>query len=203
MLHIPENSPDVATICATDPGSDKLGVAAIRFSLTTGDIVSSSAQTFEGAKLARRKPWVSDLFGDRIARVESLGESYLAFLHHEKPFDIASEAPFMGRFPAAFGALVEVISMLRRQVMTYDSRIGFNLIDPPTVKKAVGAPVKGGKEGKDAVAKAIRDLIARGILKYDGETPIEELDEHSNDALAVGICRWMQFRRHFPNPPVI
>lgn len=198
MLHIPENTGTTACNIGLDPGSDTLGMACITFSLETGEMLGAWARTLHGAKLARNKVWLTGLFGERVARIEALGENLRALFQHEQPFDIASESPFLGKFAAAYGALVEVICMIRREVMIYDQWKTLSLIDPPSVKKAVGAPIKGGKEGKLLVAKAIKDLVDSGKLKYTGDIPLEDLDEHSNDALAVAYARWLTFRSRFP-----
>ncbi|EKD22653.1 MAG: hypothetical protein ACD_84C00020G0001, partial [uncultured bacterium] len=77
---------------------------------------------------------------------------------------------------------------IRRAVMHYDIWTSLDFVDPPTVKKAVGAH---GKSQKYDVRKKV---LALKELCYNGEIPIELLDEHSIDALAVAYHRLIILR---------
>jgi Holliday junction resolvasome RuvABC endonuclease subunit len=57
------------------------------------------------------------------------------------------------------------------------------MIDPPSVKKAVGATSHAKKDEVKAALARLPDL------NYNGPVPLEMLDEHSIDALAVAYCR--------------
>ena len=58
------------------------------------------------------------------------------------------------------------------------------LIDPPTVKKAVGAP---GNADKLVVKNFVK---MSSIINYAGDTPIDLLDEHSIDSIAVNFAQF-------------
>jgi Holliday junction resolvasome RuvABC endonuclease subunit len=189
MLRVPDGYSDTFTIIALDPASDSLGCAIITVDIVSLEIVSTEATTFRGSKLARNYEWVVELFGERVGRITAHEKNLLRIFKDTNPFDIVSEAPFMGRFPAAYGALVEVICAIRRAVVAYDPWKKLNMIDPPTVKLAVGAEVRGGK---DSVRNAILRMADQ--LKFKGDVPLDKLDEHSIDAIAVGFCRLQQLR---------
>ena len=114
----------------------------------------------------------------------------LGIFNYYKPFSIASESPYISnQFPQAGLVLTEVICAIRRAVMRYDSWQNLNLIDPPTIKKSVGAMGNAKKEMMKEKVLSLTDL------RYNGIVPIEELDEHAIDALAVSYCHWSNLRK--------
>jgi Holliday junction resolvasome RuvABC endonuclease subunit len=154
------------------------------FDLTTFDIVFSDAWTLIGKKLAGKDRWITDLHGERNGRIRAIEEELLRIFNYYQPLLIASESPFINsKFPQAGLALTVVVCAIRQAVMNYDLWKSLDLIDPPTVKMAVGAP---GNAPKEIVKEKIMQLPN---LNYVGTTPIALLDEHSIDALAVAICR--------------
>lgn len=189
MLTMPKEAPSVVSICGIDPGSNTLGLAILRFSIETLDIVSSEAMTLHGKKTARYS-WTTEIHGERHGSIESNREFLLQLFIAERPLQIASESPFFNHLhPSAYGPLVESISAVRQAVMQYDLWKPLYMIDPPTVKNAVGVKGnRGGKEGKELMRQAVLSLAS--VLKYAGAIPITALDEHSIDALAVAYARY-------------
>lgn len=175
-----------------DPGSDTLGVAVLKFDLQTLQIVSSRAWTLNGTRQGRGT-WITALHGDRLGRIHSHRHELERIFHMVRPLSIASESPFMSRrMPGAYGALVEVICAVREAALAYDAERPLNMIDPPTVKRAVGVSGKtGGPEGKKLMQQAA--LAMSETLHYDGDIPFHLLDEHSIDALAVAYCHYLQY----------
>ncbi len=99
---------------------------------------------------------------------------------------VASESPFFNtRRPNAFAALLEVLTMIRDSVIEYNPYQPLIGIDPPTVKKAVGAP---GNADKTGVLSALFGIS--NSLKLDKKY-IDQLDEHSVDAVAVAYCAYV------------
>ena len=169
-----------------DPGTNKLGVGIMCVDMKTSAIVSISAITLVGEKLAKGS-WMSEMHGDRFGRIAVLQDQLAGILHAYQVVDIASESPFYSlRHPNAYGALTEVICAIRDAVVYYDCWKGLTLIDPPTVKIAVGAK---GNADKDVMKEKVMALLGQ---HYQGIIPINELDEHSVDAIAVVYCRWRQ-----------
>lgn len=190
MLLLPTQGSSVACITGIDPGSNTLGVAHLRFDVQTLAIVSTQASTLCGAKAARRS-WATEIQGDRWGRIESHFQELFLIFAQEQPFEIACEAPFINRRqPQAGLALTEVVAMIRHAVISYDSWKRLYMIDPPTVKMAVGVNGRmGGPDGKKLMQQAV--LAMAPLLHYDGDVPLEELDEHSIDAIAVAYCRYL------------
>lgn len=188
MLALPADSGSIVSVVGIDPGTSTLGTAVLWIDLNTMGIIASSAQTYRGDRLQDEESWLGALHGDRFSRIAALEGALLQLFTHVKPFMIASEAPFISmRQPQAYGALTEVMCAIQNAVMFYDAWKPLYRIDPPTVKKMVGA---AGNAGKEEVKQAVLNLRD---LNYNGEKPLHLLDEHSIDALAVAFARWRAF----------
>lgn len=187
MLSMPADAPSEITIVGIDPGSVHLGTAVLRIDLASLQITGTTAHTLNALHVSPQPEtlWTSQLFGERLGRIASLEDALLALFEDVEPFMIACEAPFINlRRPQAHGVLMEVICGIRRAVMRYDAWKPLYLIDPASVKNAVGAK---GNADKDAMKCALLRLTN---LHYDGELALESLDEHSIDAIAVGYAHW-------------
>lgn len=192
MLTIDQNSSPIVKIVGLDPGSVSLGVGVFNIDLTNFRIVSSDAWTLNGSKLLGKESWIESTHGSRVGRIASLEEELLGIFMRVQPNAIASESPFFNsRFPQAYGALTEVMCTIRRAVMHYDLWTPLHLIDPPTVKMAVG--VKGNAD-KDQMKVAVGNLAE---IQYRGIIPFEQLDEHSIDALAVAYSHYTNLRTNY------
>lgn len=187
-LVIPSNASPIASIIGVDPGSNCLGVGIIYYDVITLEIVGSDAFTLFADKLAKNS-WTGFVHGGRAGRIEALGETLLKVMHDQTGLtDVISESPFMSRFAQTFAALTEVVNEVRFAVTRYHPWMPLHLVDPPSVKNAVGAK---GNADKDAVKLALRML--EGFV-YTGGIPFGDLDEHSVDALAVGYFRYKQLK---------
>ena len=188
-MHLMPNDPgDIATIVGIDPGSDTLGLANLSFSISQMQVLSWAAQTFVGSKLPINE-WMSNMHSHRFARIDAHRLNLIYAFNFHQPVAIVCESPFFSsKFPQAFGALIETVSGIRQAVWDYDKTIGLDLIDPPSVKKAVGA---AGNAGKEEVQSAVVRLLGHC---YTGSLPLERLDEHSFDAVAVAYSKFMQFK---------
>jgi Holliday junction resolvasome RuvABC endonuclease subunit len=191
---MPEGGVDYFTILGIDPGSNTLGVAVLRIDIKTLKILSSDAMTLKGAKEGRRS-WATAIHGDRVGRIDSHKTNLGRIFDNEDPLFVASESPFMAkRMPTAYGALTEVVCAIRDAMMEWDMWRPLHLIDPPTVKNAVGVPGnKGGPEGKLLMQKAVLKFPPF-VESYKGSTPAGSLDEHSVDAWAVAYAFYLQMR---------
>lgn len=186
MLTLPQETKESACVLGIDPGSQFLGVAVIEYDITTGAIISSSSQTFQADKLEHKAKWVITLHGDRIARILAHKRNLIEVFNEYQPVRIACESPFYNpRRPNAYGALMEVLSAIRMAVIEWSQWVGLDLIDPPTVKKAIGA---GGAAKKEEMM--VKMLLKSDELKHSKE--ISSLDEHSIDALAVAYHCYKQ-----------
>jgi Holliday junction resolvasome RuvABC endonuclease subunit len=188
MLTMPQGASPYASILGIDPGTETLGMASIEFNIQTLEIHGCEAKTFRGSKLIQ-SDWLEDLHGSRFARIHAHCENFARILRLTGPAYIASESPFFSRaHPQAYGALTEIVFAMRMTLFQYDAAMEVAYIDPPSVKNAVGAK---GNADKDAVKRA---LLALPGLNYAGRIPLEKLDEHSIDALAVAYARLQALR---------
>ena len=181
MLVLPQADPCVR-IMGIDPGTDRLGCAILEVNLETARVRVKIAQTFKSTNAPTRYPVVSEVHGNRVAKHHFLRDEISYVLATELPGVVASESPFMGKLAQAFEALIQVVYIVRLALFDHDTQLPLLLIDPPTVKKGVGAK---GNADKDVMKEAVCNLPlewAEGIVP-------EELDEHSIDAIAVAWNR--------------
>lgn len=195
MLIVPDND-DRLRIVSFDPGTDTLGSSVLEINLRTLQLTVLDAQTFVARRPMRYRPGyriVEDLHGDRHARLMSHRNSVMSHLSRWQPHAVACESPFMGIRAQAFGALVECVNVLRYAVYEYDATVSFEMITPPQAKKTVGASFKGAD--KNDVKLGIQALFetSNGRMVYGAYQPFESIDEHSVDAIAVGLCHYQQW----------
>lgn len=188
MLTMPQDPCETACIIAIDPGSESLGCACLTVDIRTLQLRNIWSTTFHGSKL-HPNPWTTFMFGERIAKIEAHAENLLYILESERPICLVCESPFINmKRPQAYGALMEVISAIRRVMMQYDAQRSMYMIDPPSAKKAVGAP---GNADKQTVQQHI---LANVEIMQALSTPVSNLDEHSFDAIAIGYSQILSFR---------
>lgn len=174
---------DVFRVISIDPGTNSFGIAIL-------DIVQESklyvryADTINVEKISRPFIGINEVHGEKVAKLFALERFLIEFLMENTPHRVVSESPYMGRFPAAFGALVECLTAIRRALMTYDLNLPLNLIDPASVKQAIGVNGKSGD--KSLMAKAVASLD--GYIDFDEGVVLSDLDEHAIDAIAVGAA---------------
>lgn len=186
MFIIPPTSPH-PRILGIDPGSETLGVACLSVDAHTLEVVNTQAITFVGSKLGM-DPWMEGMHSARFARIAAHQENLKAIFRQTLPVSIVCESPFYNpRRPNAFAPLVETLNAIRRAVWEYDAQQPLESVDPPTVKNAVGAK---GNADKDAVKAKVLTLP----LNFTGPIPLELLDEHSIDAIAVAYSKLVQLR---------
>jgi Holliday junction resolvasome RuvABC endonuclease subunit len=124
---------------------------------------------------------ISEVHGNRVARMYFLADTLADTLRRFNPHAIIAESPYMGRFPQAFAALVECVSLIRNTVYSYNRYLPLYQVDPPTAKKAAGVKIVK-KSDKEDVRRALR---ARTDIEW--QVDLESLDEHSVDSVAVGL----------------
>ncbi len=182
MLSIPLSSGNIAKIVGIDPGTETLGIAIIHFNVEDFSIVQCEAATYKGSDLPSND-WTRAVYGDRYRRIEAHRNYIYHMLVEEQPLIVGCESPFITRrFPQAGLALTEVVCAIRAAVRLYDLWKPLYHVTPPEAKKAVGAKVSKDK-----------NEVSKSILKIKGLTstaviPLNLLDEHSIDALAVAYC---------------
>lgn len=190
MLKLPLNEvpKDYFSIVGIDPGSDTMGISEVRVDITTMQIVQTSAWTIKGSKMANEDSWLSVMHSFRLARIRALKETLIHTFNDIDPTVITCESPFYNpRRPNAYGVLVEVLTAVRDAVIEYDIWKPLYLIDPSSIKKSVSAP---GNADKNVMKTMVCKLNEQGVLKYSGKVEIQDLDEHSIDAIATAYCKY-------------
>ncbi len=185
MLVVPSAGSSCATFVGIDPGSTCVGISIMKVDLISETILSTTAYTLRLDRICG-SDWMSDLYGDRFRRIRKLKECLHQIFQELNPLSIAVESPFFNRFrPQAYGVLMEVLSAIREAVYTYDMWMAPYMIDPSSVKNAVGAHGAAKKEVIQAMILNLPDLNPLMNLR--------DLDEHSLDAIAVNYCRFKRF----------
>lgn len=181
-------SNDIYRFVAMDPGTDTLGLALCEINLRTRVFTVRDVATLKGASMITTIPGYVEIHGEKHARLRMLEEAIYSVLVLWRPDAIVSEAPFMGRFAAAFGALVECMQAIRSAVRTYRQYFLLETVDPPSAKKAVGVKAKGSS--KDDIQKAVKAdprIVFAPEVSKDGHT------EHVYDAIAVAKWKYLKF----------
>lgn len=195
MLVLPQGD-SIMRLIAIDPGTDTLGTALFEMDLEQMSVAVVDAVTYTASKHVK----ISDRYldyeryhGSRSARLYAHMENLLSLFDDYQPHHVASESPFMHRQPQAFEALVECLSTIRLALHHYDPYMVLLTVPPHTAKKAIG--ITKADKTKDQVRSAITELLRKPEqhkLYYKANTPFEQLDEHSLDAIAVGYYQFQQ-----------
>lgn len=189
MRLYPQNPERIANVIGIDPGTQSLGLCCISFDVDTLAITRVHAETFIGDKL-NPDECLSQIHSDRFARIEAHKNNLVKQFNIYNPNWIICESPFFNtKRPQAFSALVEIVNAIRYAVVEYDNITRLELIDPPSVKKAVGA---AGNAKKDGVMAAILNIDE---LCLNSTRPMAMMDEHSIDASAVCYYKFNEIRK--------
>ncbi|MNB83827.1 hypothetical protein D3C87_1051330 [compost metagenome] len=196
MLKMPENS-EPFKILSLDPGSSHLGVAILHDLLDGSDVTIEDSFTVHLKDTCPEYSELGDLHGNRVIRLMQLGDAVLNLVRTHRPHAVIVEANYLGRFATAFAALVECVAMVRSAVYMYDPFMPLYQVDPSTAKINAGMERIKGTDKED-VRRAMRKR--KGIV---WNVNLEELDEHSVDACAIGMyCAEHITPRVMPAEPV-
>ncbi len=168
-------------IIAFDPGISNIGVAVIDYSKELLLIESIDTENLNPDTLNKKSAYrsMSELHGDRFAKIQSLTAQALEILIENKPDVICCEAPFYNiKRPAAYSALVEIIYALKLTTSSYKLTLPFFMIEPLLIKKIFVGTARADKD-------VMREAIVAKELPLS--KPISEMTEHEIDAVAVGF----------------
>lgn len=180
MLKMPVNS-EPFRILSLDPGSSHCGVAILLDFLDGSDVVIEESFTVHLKDTCPMYSEFGDLHGNRVVRLMQLGDAVLDLCRTYRPHAVIVESNYLGRFATAFAALVECVAMVRSSVYMYDPFLPLYQVDPSTAKINAGMERIKGTDKED-VRRAMRK---RKGIKWN--VNLEELDEHSVDACAIGL----------------
>ncbi len=167
------------TIIGIDPGINYTGISV--YTLTDyNQLVSIEAFTIRPSSIDTRIVEDIDIVGERYIKLNSLRCTIASICNHYKPSAVICEGPFYSRFrPMAYASLVETLTFIRQGVYSYNPYISIVVIQPLLIKKTIGAGVMDGKVDVTRAINAHPELIS--VLVND----LYELDEHSQDAIAI------------------
>lgn len=138
-----------------------------------------TAFTIKPMELGKKWGISPEEMASRPARLNVIERALTLEFFKYEPVLVASESPFLGRFPAAFAALVECVTVERRALRAYDSNKRMCMLTPTTVK--VGAGVAHNSNDKEDMRDALDNIEDVDLSDVD----ISSLDEHAIDAIHV------------------
>lgn len=179
-------------IIGIDPGTETLGVCIMDIDVRDFSIIQTEAFTLIGSQSVYFDKETANQHSHRTARLEAHRQNLFELFNKTTPSLVAIEAPFYNpRRPNAFAPLVETLLCVKEALMKYDWHATLCHLDPPRIKKAIGAK---GNAGKDDVKLALSKMLHAVKLDKDA---FEELDEHSIDAVCVAYAHYLLARQTF------
>lgn len=169
-------------IVSIDPGTKTAGFAVVDVDIAKRTYLVKMVKTLKGAHALLGKKPLLEYHSARFLRNIWFFARFTEILEEYDPYTVAAEAPFFGRLPAVFGALIEQRSFFLAALYNWDRGHPYYLYSPSEVKKAVG--VKGKSNDKEDMRKA---LAKRNDVLYDSGVSLDDMDEHEIDAVCVAI----------------
>lgn len=114
------------------------------------------------------------------ARIRCIGDVIGKLLRTYNPDYVSIESSYMGKFAAAFEALVQCITSIKQALYDYSPTLTFTSITPSEIKTHVG--VKGNSGDKNLMTEGVRPLLV------NSDVNIDHIDEHAIDAIAGGYA---------------
>lgn len=192
MMILPAVRENLICLMGIDPGTNTMGVARIDIDPKSLEIINTVALTYQADRMFKYDEYtLEDSIMMRYQRLQWHERNLYQLFIDNEPYRLTVESNYINlRNPNAYGPLVESVSAIRRAYYNYDSLRKIYLIDPTTVKKTVGAPTRGTKDGfKEPVKQALKKIA--GFLKLR-EDYLDSLDEHSIDAIAITFWQYTQ-----------
>lgn len=170
-----------ARVLSIDPGTTNTGIAVLDID-DQDHIHLLFVTTVDGSQYLNQYRDVEYIHGTRYARLYAINKQLLEIIQTYQPDIVGSEAPFYNpRNPGAYGALVEAITLYRTTVFNNCPSMGFLTVAPSIAKQAL--KVKGTSSNKSDMTQG----LLKSKLSYEPSINVSLLDEHSVDAIAVGI----------------
>lgn len=179
---------NLVSLLAIDPGLNNTGVAAFSIQIVPFKILKITAWTLKADRLVDDSGLDDEDYIERLHKRYTMGKALNKALEMFSPSLVISESPFFDRRkPGSFAVLTEVLTTLFDTVVAYNPSVQFSMMEPQLVKKSLGvAGIKGKEVVKEAVSKNEEIMACL-------ETPMETMDEHAIDAVAVGYS-WLKLK---------
>lgn len=182
---------DLKPCCISiDPGLNTCGVAVFtnedgRFNVKSTTLINNLRKLTDSEKVIAKQ------YTERLAKLDTIVKTIDAMYDSltEEGYAVSTlivEAPFYSSFrPAAFGSLVETISLIRYNV-AFKRSSAFFAIEPMAVKKAFAAR---GMANKDDMRASL--LYKIETKELDCTIDISTISEHEVDAIAIGYTHFL------------
>ncbi len=173
-------------VLSIDPGTNHLGYAImdVDYANSHEPIALVEVGTLNAAVLSRPYTTLLEVHGEKVTKLYALEQAIKRILEAFKPDIIVSESPYMGSFPQAYAALVECLKTIRSALIEHNPCMPLHIIDPASIKAAVGVSGKSGNKG--LMTEAVAGLVSKNAIITDVD--IATLDEHSVDSIAAGYA---------------
>lgn len=166
-------------ILAIDPGLNNAGIALIQYSYLNKQIQGISAYTIKPEQHIN-KLYLDAHLDERTMKLIVLKNIISSILAGNRIDLVICEAPFFyASKPAAYRALVEVITILKQTTVDINPLIPFIQLEPLMVKRLVKSL---NIHEKDSTKEALE------VLALDRFIDLNLLDEHSIDAISIGYA---------------
>lgn len=168
-------------ILSIDPGLNNTGCSIYEIEHSQSGILNIQSFTLQNDKLKNNIPLDLEFYPERMVKLYKLKQALTEVIMHYQPALVVCESPFYNRFrPMAYGALLEVLSIIQSSLLSFNINIPFYTVEPLLIKKTVGA---GMMKGKLDVKEAVRRIPSiMNVL----QNSLDDLDEHAIDSIAVG-----------------
>ena len=146
-LVFPDNGSVCACVCGIDPGTNRLGLAAMDFNMATVSIQSIEAETFRSELLLETDDLILEAHSERTSKIYAQKDNLVRQFRFYRPYAVCCESPFYNRLrPSAYGPLMEILFAIRMACIEYDRTVKLFFYEPSVIKKAVGAHAIGSKD---------------------------------------------------------
>lgn len=174
----------VIRVISIDPSTTNMGVCIIDIDLTGASKPKIIyVNTIFGEQVKFNIPTQhNDLNGTSVAaRSYALSRSLKELLNIYEPDVAICEDNFLGMSADTFKQLIKAVAFLREACEEANSPLHLSYVAPKVAKAVVNADFKG----------TTKDDVKKGVKAYKnldvGDVDLDELDEHSIDAVAIGL----------------
>lgn len=172
-------------VLSFDPGLTLAGWAVLDYNLTDGTIIVHRFGDISPSKIASRVNMSEQVekFGKRIISLDILEDMVKKLYDEYKPDYVASEdAFFCPATPNAFASLLHWLNTIELLLFKQYQK-PLVKISPRSVKQCITG--SGGTQGKLPMHDAI---MSDSQIVFKQKKSQEEMNEHSVDAISVGVC---------------
>lgn len=168
-------------LISIDPGTETVGVALFEVNQMTNTKTLIEAFTIQGSLVSYREEAEYLYASNREHRLQGILNTLYSYFLQSMPHVVVVEDNYLRHSPKSFKALIEAVSAIRQAVLWYLPTCLFYTVTPMQAKSVVNATKKASD----------KNLVRIGVLAYSSlqAAPglVESLDEHSIDAVAIGL----------------